>query len=106
VPGLRKGGVGGFAQELRRTGAKAPSRFKRDCAKRISRACMVGEVVSPLVSVPESSRMARGASGLAEVRSGEGMDERNVAEYMSGAVAQVASYSLEAASYSLVIAFL
>jgi hypothetical protein len=51
---------------------------------------MVGVIVPTLVSVPESSRVARGASGGAEVRSGEGMDERHVAEYVSGAWAQVA----------------
>jgi hypothetical protein len=77
VPGSGKGGVGGSAWELLRSGAKAPQYFKRDCAKRISRACMVGVVVPTLVSVPQSSRVARGARGGAEVRSSEGMDEND-----------------------------
>jgi hypothetical protein len=41
---------------------------------------MVGVVVPMLVSVSESSRVARGAGGGAEVRSSEGMDERHVVE--------------------------
>jgi hypothetical protein len=32
VPGVGKGGVGGFAEELHRTGAKAPQRLKGDAA--------------------------------------------------------------------------
>jgi hypothetical protein len=63
VPGVGKGGVGGFAEELHRTGAKAPQRLKGDGAKRVSWACVVGVVVPTHVSVPESSRMARGLSG-------------------------------------------
>jgi hypothetical protein len=50
---------------------------------------MVGEVVPPLVIVPESSCMASDASGSADERSGEGMDERDVAKYVSRARAQV-----------------
>jgi hypothetical protein len=55
-------GVGGFAEELHRARAKAPQRLKGDGTKRVSRACVVGVVVPTLVSVQESSRMARGAS--------------------------------------------
>jgi hypothetical protein len=50
---------------------------------------MIGIVAPTLVSVPESSRVARVARGGAEVRSSEGLDERHVAEYVSGAWAQV-----------------
>jgi hypothetical protein len=39
---------------------------------------------------PAEQRVARGARGGAEVRSSEGMDERHIAEYVSGAWAQVA----------------
>jgi hypothetical protein len=63
VPGVGKGAVGGFAEELHRTGAKAPQHFKEDGAKRASRVCMVGIVVTTLVSALESSSMARGTSG-------------------------------------------
>jgi hypothetical protein len=63
VPGVGKGSVGGFAEDLRRAGAKAPQSLEGDGAERISRAGVVGVVVPTLVCVPESSRMARGASG-------------------------------------------
>jgi hypothetical protein len=90
LPGVRKGALGSFGEELHRSGAKAPQRFKGNGTKRISRACMVGVVVPTVISVPVSSRMARGASGGTEVRGGKETDERDVPEYVARARAQVA----------------
>jgi hypothetical protein len=79
VPGVGKGGVGGFAEELHCAGANVPQSLEGDGAERLSRAGVVSVVVLTLVCAPESSRMASGASGGAKVGVGEGMDERDVA---------------------------
>jgi hypothetical protein len=68
-----------------RAGVKAPQSLEGNGAERIFQAGVVGVVVPTLVGVPESSRMARGASGVAKVGSGEGMDKRDVAKYVTGA---------------------
>jgi hypothetical protein len=91
VPRVGKGGVSGFAEELHCVGAKALQSLELDGKERIHRSGVVGAVVPTLVCAPESSSMARGASGSAKVRTGEGMDERDVAKHATGAWAQVAT---------------
>jgi hypothetical protein len=63
VPRLGESGMGGCAEELHDPGTEPPLGFKRDRAKCISRAVVVGKVVPALVCVPKSSGMARGAGG-------------------------------------------
>jgi hypothetical protein len=69
VPGLGKGGKGGFAEELHRAGAEPLQGFK---GYRTPGTCVVREVVPALVSVPKSCSVARGASRGVRLRSQRG----------------------------------
>jgi hypothetical protein len=82
VPRFGESGMGGFAEELHGPGTEPPQGFKRDRAKCISRAVVVGKVVPALVSVPKSSGMAGGAGGGTNVGSSQGMDDSCVQSFL------------------------
>jgi hypothetical protein len=80
VPRIGKSGVGGFAEALHGPGTESPEGLRRDQEKCISRAVVVGKVVTVLVTIPKSSDMGRGAGGRTNVGSSQGMDERDVSK--------------------------
>jgi hypothetical protein len=82
--------VGGFAEELHGTRAKACQHFKFDRAKCVNCAVLVREVVPALVGALARRGMAGGACGRADVRSSERVDVGYVREHMDGFRAQVA----------------
>jgi hypothetical protein len=88
VYGLREGYVGGFAEELHAAGQSVQG-FKGDDAERVSQTCMVRIVPAPS-GILESSSMAKGADDGRKVESGQGMDDRDICEYMAESVVLVA----------------
>jgi hypothetical protein len=58
VPGLGKGSVGGFVEELHGAGAEPPQHFKGYRAERISGARVVHVIVPGLFNIPQSHSVA------------------------------------------------
>jgi hypothetical protein len=83
VPGLGKGGAGGFAEELHGARAEPLQRFKGYRVERVSGARVVCVAVRALCNVPQSGSGARGARRGAKVRRCEGMNERDYSEHLA-----------------------
>ena len=88
MPGVGEGGVGGLRKELHGARTEPPKGFEGQQAESVARAVVVCVVLPAFVDVPASCGVAGVAGGLTDIRSGQGVNKRDIGKDVARAGVQ------------------